>query len=186
MMGYQYENYEMASGFVWLKTINLLREKVLSLGSEFVGEMLGCDNSSFVENLPPIEAINVASDIGFINKLGKLKLKQCNELMQYYTSSDVDSEEMPEDDAKNILRTCIQYILGQDNSNLKLNYNDFRNRLKLEVVGQDEEEMNILFNSPYFYQRTTLRTLMNLLKHTKGAELENVIANLYTIVPKIW
>lgn len=46
---------------------------------------------------------------------------------------------MTEDQLKEIIRECIQYILGQDNSNLKLDYNNFREKLKLELSEKNQE-----------------------------------------------
>lgn len=71
----------MSSEYVWLRSINLLREKVLSLGADFVLEMLGRTDKSVVEKLPEIDVIKLASELGVIDKAGKLKLLQANELI---------------------------------------------------------------------------------------------------------
>jgi hypothetical protein len=44
----------------------------------------------------------------------------------------------------------------------------------------------MILNSPYFYRKTTTRTLMNLLKETDGAEFSNVSSNMIVIIPYIW
>ena len=46
--------------------------------------------------------------------------------------------------------------------------------------------MEMLANSPYFYKKTTIRTLINLLSSTEGAEFEMVSANFISIVECIW
>ena len=106
-----------------------------------------------------------------------------HEIIQIYSDRDIN-EEMTEDQVKEIIRTCIQYVLGQDDSNLNLEYNNFRDKLKLESIEQQQLEM--ILNSPYFYKKTTTRTLMNLLKETDGAEFSNVSSNILLIIPYIW
>ena len=182
---YGQQFYDMSSEYIWLRAINLLREKVLSLGADFVFEMLGRTDHSDTEKLPEVDIINLASELGFINKIGKVKLLQANELIQYYSSRDSE-EEMDRISADLVIITCIKYILGQDNSNLKLEYNNFRENLKLHIVVENSEIYSMISNSPYFYKRTTVRTLLNLLKQTKGAELENIYANIQIIIPAIW
>ncbi|MBU3171136.1 caspase family protein [Clostridium estertheticum] len=182
---YNSEYYEMTSEFIWKRALNLLRKKVLSLGVEFVSEMIGISNFSYINNLPPFETINLAFELGFIDATGKLRLKNNNELMDHYSLKETN-DEMTEDQVKEIIRTCIQYVLGQDDSNLQLEYGNFREKLKLELIEKNPHQLEILLNSPYFYQKTTIRTLMNLLKETDGGEHANVSANMITIVPYIW
>ena len=47
-------------------------------------------------------------------------------------------------------------------------------------------KMEMLSNSPYFYKKTTIRTLINLLSSTEGAEYETVSSNFCTIVECVW
>ncbi|KEH89317.1 hypothetical protein Z967_10680 [Clostridium novyi A str. 4540] len=180
---YNSEFYEMTAEFIWTRAINLLRKKVLSLGVDFVSDMIEINNHEYICNLPPFEVINLAYELGFINKLGRLRLKNNSEIIQIYSDRDIN-EEMTEEQVKEIIRTCIQYILGQDDSNLNLEYNNFRDRLKLEQI--DKTQLDMILNSPYFYKKTTTRTLMNLLKETDGAEFSNVSSNILEIIPHIW
>lgn len=181
--GYNSDFYEMTAEFIWTRAINLLRRKVLSLGTDFVSDMIEINNQEYILNLPPFEVINLAYELGFIDKLGRLRLKNSSEIIQIYSDRDIN-EEMTEDQVKEIIRTCIQYVLGQDDSNLNLEYNNFRDKLKLESIEQQQLEM--ILNSPYFYKKTTTRTLMNLLKETDGAEFSNVSSNILLIIPYIW
>ncbi|NFO67026.1 hypothetical protein FDC27_08645 [Clostridium botulinum] len=180
---YDSEFYEMTAEFIWTRAINLLRKKVLSLGTDFVSDMIEIDNHEYICNLPAFEVINLAYELGFIDKLGRLRLKHNSEIIQIYSDRDTE-EEMTEDQVKEIIRGCIQYILGQDDSNLNLEYNDFRNKLKLESI--DQQQLDMILNSPYFYKKTTTRTLMNLLKETDGSEFSNVSSNMIVIIPYIW
>lgn len=180
---YNSDFYEMTAEFIWTRAINLLRKKVLSLGTDFVSDMIEISNQEYILNLPPFEVINLAYELGFIDKLGRLRLRNNTEIIQIYSDRDI-TEEMTEDQVKEIIRTCIQYVLGQDDSNLNLEYNNFRDKLKLESI--EQQQLDMILNSPYFYKKTTTRTLMNLLKETDGAEFSNVSSNILLIIPYIW
>lgn len=179
------DNFEFASETIWERSIIILRERVLSLGLEFVGEMVGLDNLEYVKELPAFEVINLAAELGFINNTGKMRLSQANELVQHYKGRDVD-EDMPQNESDTVIRACIQYVLGYDSSEITIEYGDFRSSLKYELFEKDSVKMEMLANSPYFYKKTTIRTLINLLSSTEGAEFETVSANFSTIVECVW
>ncbi|MEG1131301.1 MAG: caspase family protein [Romboutsia sp.] len=179
------EMYEGASELIFNKGIGVLRKRVLSLGTEFVGEMVGIDNIEFIKALPPYEVINVASELGFIDKTGKVRLMNANELVNHF-GNDETYDEMSEEELKSVIRPCIQYILAQDDSNLTLEFVNFRERLKNEYIESNSDVLDMLVNSPYFYKKTTIRTLINLLEQTKGAEFETVVSNLVRIVRTVW
>ncbi len=182
---YAGDNFEFASETIWERSILILRERVLSLGLEFVGEMVGLDNLEYVKELPAFEVINLAAELGFINNTGKMRLSQANELVQHYKGRDVD-DDMPQNESDTVIRACIQYILGYDSSEITIEYGDFRSSLKYELFEKDSAKMEMLENSPYFYKKTTIRTLINLLSGTEGAEYETVSANFCTIVECVW
>lgn len=184
-MLYQQEYYESASNLIWTKGMHVLREKVLSLGLDFVGEMVGIDDKNYIRELPSFEVINLASELGFINKTGKMRLSQANELVQHYFSNNIN-EEMPKNEIDSVIRYSIQYILGYDESNLKVEFADFRNRLKSCDISREQDMISMLIDSPYFYKKTTVRTLINLLEQTNGAEYETVVANMNEIIVNIW
>ncbi|HBF4581473.1 TPA: caspase family protein [Clostridioides difficile] len=182
---YQGELYENASETIFLKGIGLLRKRVLSLGVEFVGEMVGIDNPDYIRDLPAYEVINVASELGFIDKTGKIRLKSAHELVKHFADSDTE-EEMSEDELKLVIRACVQYVLAYDDSHLKLEFVNFREKLKMEYINLESETIDMLVNSPYFYKKTTIRTLINLLEQTKGAEFETVVSNIMSIMTALW
>lgn len=182
---YELENYEDASMIIFNATMNILRDRVLSLGTEFVGEMVGMDNINYISNLPPFEVINIASELGFIDKTGKVRLSNANELVIHFNKKET-TDLMTEEEIKSIIRTCVQYVLAYNDSNLNLEFSDFRNKLKMECIESDSEILKMLVNSPYFYKKTTVRTLLNLLEQTKGAEFETVVSNLIIIIETVW
>lgn len=65
------DDYESVSEIIWDKALGILRERILSMGVEFVGEMVGLDNEAYVRELPAFEVINLATELGFIDATGK-------------------------------------------------------------------------------------------------------------------
>jgi hypothetical protein len=181
-----YENklYDMAAEYVWTRAINVLRERVLSLGEDFVMEMLGrSDTDSF--ELSEIDTINLAADLGFINKIAKMKFTQVSEVIHYHSSRDAE-EEMDIVEVQRSIKTCIQYVLGIEENDFQFSFNDFRDNLKQTLIKESDDIYQSLLNSPYFYKRTTVRTFLNLAKASKGGELDVVLANMSLIVPSLW
>lgn len=182
---YNMEQFAFASDAIWERAIVILRNRVLELGVEFVGEMVGLDNLSYVKELPAFEVINLAAELGFINDTGKMRLSQANELVQHYKSTNVE-EEMPQNEGDTVIRACIQYILGYDSAKINIEYGDFRNSLKYELFEKNSSKLEMLESSPYFYKKTTIRTTINLLANTEGAEYETVSSNFAAIVECVW
>ena len=180
---YEVDDYESVAELMWNKAITVLRNRILSMGVEFVGEMVGLDNPEYVRELPAFEVINLAADLGFINATGKMRLKQSDEIVRHYRDENV-TEEMPRNEIETIVRACIQYILGYDDESISFEFSDFRNNLKREVFSVSKLE--VLQASPYFYKKTTMRTLFNLLNMTDGAEYEIVSSNFVEIISVIW
>lgn len=178
-------NFEVASETIWERAIFILRERVLSLGLEFVSEMVGVDNLAYIKELPTFEVINLAAELGFINRTGNMRLSHSYEIVQHYRNPKV-SEEMPKNESETVIRACVQYIIGYDSSEISMEYGDFRTRLKQEIFSLDNSMISMLINSPYFYKKTTIRTLINLISSTDGAELETVIANFNSIIVGVW
>lgn len=177
--------FEMASESIWNRSIAILRNRVLALGLQFVSEMVGIDNLDYIQNLPAFEVINLAMELGFINATGKMRLTHANEIVQHYLERDV-MEEMPQNESDSVIRPCIQYILGYEDSNIQIEYTDFRTSLKVEDFSGNPTKLESLNASPYFYKKTTIRTLVNLLSSTEGAEFETVESNFILIIKTIW
>lgn len=177
--------FEMTSESIWNRSITILRNRVLALGPQFVSEMVGIDNLDYIHNLPAFEVINLAMELGFINSTGKMRLTHANEIVQHYLGRDV-TEEMPQNESDSVIRPCIQYILGYEDSNIQIEYTDFRTSLKIENLVNNPAKLESLNTSPYFYKKTTIRTLVNLLSSTEGAEFETVESNFILIIKTIW
>lgn len=165
--------FEMASESIWNRSITILRNRVLALGIQFVSEMVGIDNLDYIQNLPAFEVINLAMELGFINATGKMRLTHANEIVQHYLDRDV-MEEMPQNESDCVIRPCIQYILGYEDSNIQIEYTDFRTSLKVENLSNNTAKLESLNTSPYFYKKTTIRTLVNLLSSYSGTTFDTI------------
>ena len=185
IVNYNSALFEIASETVWNRSIAILRKRVLALGVQFVSEMVGIDNLDYIQNLPPFEVINLAMELGFINSTGKMRLMHANEIIQHYIDRETE-EEMPQNESDSVIRPCIQYILAYEDSNIQIEYNDFRTSLIIENIIDKPDKLESLKSSPYFYKKTTLRTLVNLIDSTENTEFETVSNNFCSIIKVIW
>ena len=182
---YKSELYEMSASFIWEKTMNKLREYILSFGNEFALEMLGMSDSAILNKIPEKYAIDLSYDLGVIPKIGKIKLTQCNEMMAYYLSPTVE-DEMDSTTINLIIRVCVEYVLQQDIQFGDIEFCSFRNKLMQESFTMQSPVLDTIKNSPYFYKKTIIRTLLNLVDTVKGIELDNAYNNFSVILPNIW
>lgn len=180
--------YDMAAEYTWIRTINILREKVLLFGKDFVLEMLGRTEASTSDSsdfLSEVEIINLAGDLGLLNKTAKMFFLHTSEIIKHFTSRQVE-EEMDAFDAQSCIKNCVKYVLTMDEEDYEFSFTNFRDSLNSRVLKDEDEIIRSLLISPYFFKRTTVRTLLNLSKTSQGAEQENVFANMVSIFPKIW
>ena len=132
---YQIGDFVTAANAVWDRAINLLRKRILSLGEEFVADMVESDDLDYVRNLPAYRVIDLAHDLGFIDKSGRRKLQSANEQYNFFNNTDAeDYEEMPQDEANIIIKNCISYILCTTDDSFGLQFNDFREKLKTGAI----------------------------------------------------
>ena len=177
-----------AANTVWTRSISLLRKRILSLGEEFVADMVETNDIDYVRNLPAYKLIDLAYELGFIDKAGKLKMQKANEFYNYFNNDESDEyEEMPQDEANIVIKTCIGYILYNNDESFGLQFNDFREKLKSGKVTELFEDDKAMFAAcPYFYLKTSVRSLLNLFKECEGIEYENVVNNMNIMFPAIW
>ena len=185
---YQIGDFFTAANAVWERAINLLRKRILSLGEEFVADMVESDDLDYVRNLPAYRVINLAHDLGFIDKSGKRKLQSANEQYNFFSATDAENyEEMPQDEANIIIKNCISYILCTTDDSFGLQFNDFRKKLKTGTITDLYDDDKTMFATcPYFYLKTTVRSLLNLFRDTEGIEFDNVTRNMNVVFPVIW
>lgn len=181
-------DFVTAANTVWTRAISLLRKRILSLGEEFVADMVEANDIDYVRNLPAYRLIDLAYELGFIDKAGKLKMQKANEFYNYFNNDESDEyEEMPQDEANIVIKTCISYILYNNDESFGLQFNDFREKLKSGRVTELFEDDEAMFATcPYFYLKTSVRSLLNLFKECEGIEYENVVNNMNIMFPAIW
>ncbi|MGE6367206.1 hypothetical protein ACQKD9_26590 [Bacillus paramycoides] len=179
--------YDMAIEYTWTRTFNILRERVMSFGNDFVLEMLGRTDEDTLDSLSEIETVRLAADLGIINETAKMRFMHVIELIQHYSSRKApEGDAINPLDALNNVGICIQYVLGFEEDGFIIEYSSFRNRLRTDRIPTEDSVIETLKLAPYFYKRTTVRTLLNLIKRTKSGEQENVFANMSTIVSAVW
>jgi len=185
---YRSGDYATSASHIWQRAVSLLRKRVLSLGEEFVADMVETDDLDYARNLPAYRVIDLANDLGFIDKAGKRKLLMANDYYNYYNNSDIDEyEEMPQDEANIIIKNSISYILYNTDETFGLQFNDFREKLKTGKVTELFDDDKSMFETcPYFYLKTTVRSLLKLFGETDGIEYENVTSNMIIVFPACW
>jgi hypothetical protein len=190
--GFRSGSYEMASTFVWSKTIAALKKQISSLGMEFIGEMLArpdiVDGTSIADAITDYEAISLAEDLGMVSTTDAMRLKHNLETVTHFASLDPSEsdDQMGSVEALHCLVSCVQSVLGQPQLQVADGFATFRKQLEKKTFKGDEPEMVNLENSPYFFQRTTLRVLLALLKSAEGAQLEHAADNTAVVLPLIW
>lgn len=184
------ESYEVASSFVWMRSMALLRKQLASLGIEFIGELLQKPDVSDGNDITDFEAISIARDLGMINGTQALRLFQARDTVAHFASGSYDQQEddesMTKEEAIGCLRVCVQSVLAQQSVPATENFKRFRDRLAGETFLADSDEVSKFEHAPYLFVRTAVGVLLSLLKSRKGAELEHASRNAMIIIPKVW
>lgn len=185
---YKAGDFATATEHVWPRAINILRRRILSLGEDFVADMVETTDLEYVRELPAYKVIELASELGFIDKKGKRQLLSANEYYNYFQNTEAENyEEMPKDEANIIIKNGVRYILYNDEYSFGFQFNNFRETLKTGRISELFEDDEVMFEScPYFYLKTTVRSLLNLFSDTEGIELDNVSINMNSFFPKAW
>lgn len=183
------EAYDMAAEYAWKKAMIKLKETLATLGTKFLGEMLGRTD---IDEYTPIDmlltdyiAIQLAEQLGVIGKTAALKLKQAQELISHYFSSKSD-EEFGSIEAISIVKSSVQYILGEQDISIAIEFSGLRNRLLTEDIQITDQQIRQLIDSPLFYIRTVMTILLSSIKKDKGAKLEHCLYNTNMLVPHVW
>src|SRR5579862_8095405 len=180
--------YALAIEYVWKRTMSILKKQLGTLGMGFVGELLArpdIDEESAIELVvTDYEAINLAHQLGIINKLGALEMRQAAELLSYYASPDIgEDDELTLLQAMNLLRACVAHILARNRIDVSLNFSEFRKMLTQRILPDDDPSVVDLCGAPYFFKRTAIRVLLADAKTERGAQGENALGNLSIILP---
>ena len=184
--------YEMGAEYAWRRAMAVLKKSIATLGMKFVGEMLGREDindlSSPENALTDHTAITLAEQLGVVGKTGALRLRQSLEILNHFFSfrEEEAEEELDELDALKIVRSSVQYILGEDQISVAFEFTKLRKRLHTETLDPNDGHIIALEESALFYIRTVLTILLSNIKTMQGAGLEHSLANINVILPLIW
>jgi hypothetical protein len=181
--------FDMAAEYAWKKAMTKLKETIATLGMKFIGEILGRDD---INDFTPIDnvltdysTIILAEQLGVIGNTAALKLRQANELISHYFSGKSD-EDIDLITSIGIVKSSIQYILGEQDISIALEFTEFKERLLTESLRIGDIQVDQLLDSPLFYLRTVSSILLSAIKKDKGARLEHALGNFNLILPHIW
>lgn len=184
--------YDMGLEYAWLRSMKILDDRLEYFGLDFIAEMTDRDTLSTLEQLSPIEKIELAFELGMINTTAKMLLIQASETINHYLSRDIVSkgEEIEPVIAMPIIYNITKYILGNEVETSSIEFKEFRDSLKEKLYKADDEQVETLKNSPYFYIRTTIRTILSLIKYAYKennlAELAKVLNNATIFTVTLW
>jgi hypothetical protein len=185
------EFYDFGASFLWARAMATLKQRLQVLGPDFVGEMLDrpdLDSGSALESsLSDHDALRLAEDLGMFGPQQAMNLRHSKELMVFFASPhghDGDPE-MSQLDALQVLRACVESILGPG-IDFAVGFADFRRQLEQTSMSSSDAEVELLRRSDRFFKSTTVRVLLALAKTANGAQLENVLANFNTLLPVAW
>lgn len=186
-------HYEMASVFVWTRTMSLLKKQLGSLGNSFVGELLQRpdidDSTDLSTAMSEIEAIALARDLGIITTLQTKRLLNSQSIVAHFASGDEevgDEEAMTREEAVQCFRVCVQGVLGHERIQTAEDFRAFRSKLEVETLSAASPELARLGAGPYFFLKTAISILLSILKSAKGAQIEHASRNAILIIPHFW
>lgn len=186
---FEFESFDMASEYVWRRAMSKLKSTLSSMGIAFIGEMLGRDDindSSSIENvLTDFDTIRLAESLGVISPTGAMKLRHAFESLSHFSNPQV-KEELDYIEALSIIKNSIQFVLGDEDTYIPVDFKHIRDRLTSEPIELDDSQLQQLIQSPSFYIGTALRILISAIKNFDDAKLENSLYNTNIILPKIW
>lgn len=189
------ENYEIVSSFAWHKTMTLLKKRLSSLGNTFISELLQRPDideySDILSTISDSEALSLARDLGMINATQAMRLAQSQQAIAHFAAMEADDpddpdSEMTADEALRCLRVCVQSVLGQESIKVAQDFAEFRDKLESTTLTLASQEFILLQQSPYFFIRTTISVLLNILKTKKGSALEHASRNALLIASSFW
>lgn len=192
--GFENGAYEMTMIYVWTKAMVALKRDLAKVGMSFLGELLG--KGDFDDDTNPTvaishdEAIMLAQQLGVVTATEALRLRHAHEQLSHFLDIDGndinENESMDEGEAIAGLKACVKNILGKQKVEVSTQFADFRISLERKIFNSEDSEIQNLKISPYFFRKITLGILLNLARQSKGAQLENALANLNVVLPLIW
>lgn len=160
---------------------------------DFIGELLQRPDidaeSDPAQAVSDFEAIDLAYELGAINKTQRMRLLVSADIVSHFAGSfdaNDDGSDMMLEEALACVKVCVQSVLGLEKVEAAQSFILFREKLSAQTLADDAPEIVQLLSSPYFFVKTTVSILLNILKSSKGASLENGGRNSAVIIPKLW
>ncbi|MBZ0330747.1 hypothetical protein KZO25_10525 [Halomonas sp. ANAO-440] len=190
---FESNHFEMAVSYLWGKTITALKKELSTVGITLIGEMLdrpNLDEDDDVEDiLTAKDAIKLAEELGIVTQTDALRLRHTHEIITHFSQLDIDesdSEEIDETEALSSLKICVKAVLGRPKVEVAKKFVEFREALEGETLTQEDQRVEMLKSSPYFFLKLTVSVLMSAAKKNVGANLEHVLANINVLLPVVW
>jgi hypothetical protein len=190
---FNHESYEMVATFVWNKALTSLKAQLGRLGATFVAEMLDrpdmTEGTPIEQKLTDYEALRLAQELGFVRGTGAFRLRQAFERITHFGSlppEEAEEEQFTATEAIDVLRACVENVLGFERTEAALDFKRFRDSLSGKVLEPSDPSIEKLQQSPYFFHRASIRMLLSVVKTAVGALLENALANANVIIPTLW
>ena len=187
------EHYEMGLNFLWLRTITALKRELATVGLGLLGEMLGrvgvSEDDDVEDLLTARDAIRLAEELGVVTSTEALRLRHTHEIVTHFNQlaiEDGDGEEMEDSEAITSLKACVNAVLAKPKVEVARKFVEFREALESESFASDEDRIDQLLSSPYFFLKLTIGILMNSAKNSTGAKLEHCLANTNVVIPRLW
>lgn len=191
--GFKSESYEMVATYVSTKAISSLKNQLSKMGVSFIAELLDrpdIDEYTNLQNaISSYEAVKLAEELAMISGTAAFRLKNAIETVSHFNHPELADEpenDLTEDETKTIIRSCIEGSLRYDKIKTPIDFKNFRLELESSTLTNENPHIIKLVQSPYFFHRTTLRTILSIIKSSIGAQLENSLANANLIIPQIW
>jgi len=180
----------MGAEFVWRRAMTRLRSTMANLGPEFIAEMTRRDEiaqAASIENyLTDHDTIRLAEALGVVSSTGAMRLRHAYEIVMHFASGETEDEEMPAVDAISIIRTCVQYALGEEHIGVAVDFTRFRARLLGEPLAPNDAQVEQLVEQPPFFLSTALRVLLAAIRRDTGARQQHALSNLGVLLPLLW
>lgn len=192
--GFKTKSYEMTMTYVWKKSMSSLKRELASVGTKFLGEILGKGHLDDSDNATSVisdeEAIMLAEEFGVVSTTEAMRLRHANELIAHFVDREghplESNDGMEEPEAVNALKVCVRNILGKDKVEISTKFAEFRSSLESQIYKEEDDQIQQLKISPYFFKRITIQILLSIAIDNIGAKQENALANLNVILPVLW
>lgn len=189
---FEHGAYDMGAEYTWRRAMVRLKSTLKTLGMGFIGEMLNDEDIDEYSNIDIVlndySAISLAEQLGAINSTGALKLRHALEVISHYLSDEAEknNEELSKIDASALVNSCVQYVLGETDISIAIEFSELRNRLFSETLSLSDPQIEQLLESPPFYIKTVVSVLLSGIKNEQGAAQEHAVGNLGVLIQPIW